>query len=202
MAILPGFPGLEADILVNDVARKEYPDPETSNEDSPSSVTTYIEAEEGAKFVVQLRRDHRFKYRANELCWSVRLDGKMVRSTLIKDGTEPFYGKSTIEDTRYQTDNGCFIKHFFFSTLTTSRQISLSLVILRLIKYAGDTPVKTLDKKLLQELKELGQITISVHRVITGEPILAARRETEVGIDTGDVSEKALKGKAISRKAK
>lgn len=50
-------------------------------------------------------------------------------------------------------------------------------------------------------MTELGQITIKVHRVIIGEPAVTTKAK-EVAFGTDDVSEKALKGKAISRKAK
>lgn len=124
MAILRGYPGLEADILVNGVARKEYVDPDSSHEDTPHSVTVYIEAQEDASFSVQLRRDDRFKYRSNELCWSVQLDGKKVRETLLKDNTDIDYRHATIDGTYYQTDSGSFKKNFFFSTLTTSKKLT------------------------------------------------------------------------------
>lgn len=121
MAILPGFPGLEADILVNGIARKEYVDPNSLDEDSPNTVTTFIEAEEDVNFVVQLRRDHRFKYRSNELRWSVSLDGKEVKNSVL-DGIDGVgYGAAIIDASYYETADGSFKKKFFFSTLTTSR---------------------------------------------------------------------------------
>ncbi|TLD18924.1 ATP-dependent RNA helicase [Venturia nashicola] len=185
MAILPGFPGLEADILVNDIARKEYIDPDSLDEDSPNTVTTYIEAEADVSFVVQLRRDHRFKYRSNELCCIVSLDGKKVRHLLLKDNTAVGYNAVSIDASYYENDMGSFKKKFFFSTLTTS-----------------DAPMKPLDKKLLAEMKALGQITISIHRVVTSGEDLNAAKAKEIAFTTGDISEKALKGKAISRTTK
>ncbi|KAE9969442.1 hypothetical protein BLS_005353 [Venturia inaequalis] len=184
MAILRGYPGLEADILVNGVARKEYLDPELSDADTPNCTTVYIEAQEDTSFVVQLRRDGRFRYKSSQLCWSVQLDGKKVRDTLLHNNSEVGYDRATIDGTYYQTDSGSFKKSFFFSTLTTN-----------------DTPVKILDKKLLKQMTELGQITIGVHRVVIHGPS-ATTKTKEVTFGTEEVSEKALKGRAISRKTK
>ncbi|QDS76258.1 hypothetical protein FKW77_001479 [Venturia effusa] len=176
MAILPGFPGLKADILVNGVARREYVDPDSLDEDSPNTVTTYIEAEDDANFAVQFRRDHRFKYQSHELCCTVSLDGKTVSRIAVGNNADPSYGSTVIDASYYNTDNGSFKKKFLFSTLTTC-----------------DAPIKTLDQKLLKEIKALGQITIEVHRVVTSGECLQISKTKEVAFATGDISEKALK---------
>jgi hypothetical protein len=56
-----------------------------------------------------------------------------------------------------------------------------------------------LDKKMRKQLKELGEIAVEVHRVKIGDATgNNSGRELKGGI--GSLPEKALKGRAISRK--
>lgn len=181
MAIFSAFPGLAAHVIIGNRVRKEYDVPADSIEDTPTSVTKYIEAEDGTAFQIQLRFYRQFKYLNTDLCWRLRLDGKLVSETLLFKQSIVHNYIIAIGSVYVGSDDKCFAKKFMFSALTTN-----------------DDPVKAKDEKLKGQVQELGQITIELHRVVIGEVSSPYFRQVDASLDS--VPEKALKGKSISRK--
>jgi hypothetical protein len=120
MAILPGFSGLQADIIVNGARCIEYPEPADLNEDTPISVTKYIEAEDGANFVIQLRIDGWFKYITNNISAHIKVDGQVARRPLWLKPTTMGVGHPvrTIDGVELQSNNGWAKRKLVFSTLS------------------------------------------------------------------------------------
>jgi hypothetical protein len=118
MAILPGFPGLEAGITVRNVAAREYTNADDANADTPTSVTRYIEAEEGAKFQIHIKILPQFEYRNHDVTAQVELDGQVVQRPLWKKDCYP-HPVRPIEGIDAETPRGWMRRSFMFENLTT-----------------------------------------------------------------------------------
>jgi hypothetical protein len=121
MAILAEYPGLEADVIVNNVACKEYPEPAESNEDTPNSVTKYIEVQDGVNFAVRLRIDHRFQHIQSDLCWGVLLDGQVMNELVLVKAIHANGTTQVIDHALGGSKGNFYHKKFFFSALNTSK---------------------------------------------------------------------------------
>ncbi|PZD22694.1 hypothetical protein A1F96_10917 [Pyrenophora tritici-repentis] len=78
MTVIPVYPGLKVEILVNDNALPEYED----IEDTPSPlnlVTKYIEATTGTEFKIRSMINETFPFPPGDLLLSVSFDGKPVK---------------------------------------------------------------------------------------------------------------------------
>jgi hypothetical protein len=123
MAIIPGLPGLRAEIIVNDIARKEYPPPADSHEDAPSSVTSYIEAADDSKFAIRIHIDRHFEYIEGDLCFGIRLDGEKVRNYLADEKNHKKGRILTVDYATAGSGENYVKREFFFSLLTTGNKI-------------------------------------------------------------------------------
>lgn len=127
MAILRGYPGLEADIIVNKLACKEYHEPEDSNKDTPNSATRYIEAQDGANFTIRLRLDRRFKHIKSDLAFGILLDGNVMRETFLEKARHTHGRSFDTEGALGGSAGAVYEKKFLFSTLNTSRYIDCTM---------------------------------------------------------------------------
>ena len=106
MAILPAFPGLTVEILVNGVPLQEYDD-EDEELESPNTIAEYIEARSGTQFSVRCISSQRLPVPDSTM--QIFLDGTQVTSTLhrkdefrfddpyIKKGRISVDGQQTVE---------------------------------------------------------------------------------------------------------
>ncbi|EDU47267.1 hypothetical protein PtrM4_088050 [Pyrenophora tritici-repentis] len=95
MTVIPVYPGLKVEILVNDNALPEYED----IEDTPSPlnlVTKYIEATTGTEFKIRSMINETFPFPPGDLLLSVSFDGKPVKGLNIY--SEEFYSNTGEEE--------------------------------------------------------------------------------------------------------
>lgn len=76
MAIIPGVPGLDVEIKVDDVPLVEYIDEDI--EDDANTVTRYIRATSGGKFTVHWTFQEDFEYREWDINTRLYVDGKRI----------------------------------------------------------------------------------------------------------------------------
>ncbi|KAI1559325.1 hypothetical protein PtrEW7m1_011928 [Pyrenophora tritici-repentis] len=111
MTVIPVYPGLKVEILVNDNALPEYED----IEDTPSPlnlVTKYIEATTGTEFKIRSMINETFPFPPGDLLLSVSFDGKPVKGLNIY--SEEFYSNTGhIYNARTSQVDGMFFEQAF-----------------------------------------------------------------------------------------
>jgi hypothetical protein len=120
MAILPGFPGLEAFVNVRKTRCQEYPEPEDSNEDTPTSVTNYIEAEEGVNFEVEINVLKTFKWINYDISVDVKVDDKLVLKPLFQTTNIPHVTRF-VDGIDVKTKDKWTKRKLMFSVLSTGK---------------------------------------------------------------------------------
>ncbi|KAF2430698.1 hypothetical protein EJ08DRAFT_697176 [Tothia fuscella] len=94
MAILSGVPGLTAEIRINNIALKEYPVPEEDNDDAPTKITKYVEAQEDANFKLYILVHSTYEHRESDIVYDTSsVDQDMI--TRVKE-----IGKITVTSQR------------------------------------------------------------------------------------------------------
>jgi hypothetical protein len=116
MAIVNKTPRVEAEILIDGVATREYVDGEDQVE--VDTVTRYVEAKSGADFAIRFRSTQKPKH---DVSAEALVDGRSVMSTLVLlndfcNGTL----ESTVDGVRSSKDGKWSLSKFFFSDLMTS----------------------------------------------------------------------------------
>jgi hypothetical protein len=193
MAVLSKFPGLNVHIVVNGVARPEIDPPDDDVEDTRKRVTRYIEAESGANFEVRFSLDKAFKRAVNvskyDLCVGVWIDGLWIKGSLCsKSKLKSLAGAkhiTTIEGVEVGSGENWNLRKFVFSDLV-----------------ANDNSIQSLDQKLKGRVSDLGQISVRFFRVHMLATIHDDTCNDPIEKHSfNSIPEKALKGRAISRKA-
>jgi hypothetical protein len=124
MAVLPGFPGLEVEIVVNKATCHEYSQHDDErNEDSPTSATKYIEAKDGANFLIRINLVPPFKYIRNNISAEVKVDGQIVQMPLWRPSDAP-NPVTSIEGIEGETARGWRIRKLVFANLLTGMILS------------------------------------------------------------------------------
>lgn len=118
MAIIPGFPGLRAEIIAGGNACCEYSESGDANEDTATSVTRYIEAKDGENFKIVIEFLSDFKYRDFDIMAVVTVDGQVVQKPIWLKKCFPHY-KRTIEGVEADKGSGWKRRNFVFANLTT-----------------------------------------------------------------------------------
>jgi hypothetical protein len=118
MAVLPGFPGLEVQIVVNNAACKEYSEPdEEHGEDTSTTVTKYIEAKDGTQFHIRINMLPTFKYCKYDISSTVKVDGQTIAKPLWEN-EDPFAPR-IVEGVESKTAGGWRRRNLVFANLTT-----------------------------------------------------------------------------------
>jgi hypothetical protein len=127
MAILTGGVGLEAEIVVQGVSRKEYAGPVNPDEDTTVSVTKYIEAEEGVNYAVRFRTTRQYEHDDYDLCWRLRIDGKIMRESLQWKEDHRKESWQTVDSITTGSKGNFMARKFLFSALATSKNCAILL---------------------------------------------------------------------------
>ncbi|KAF2127324.1 hypothetical protein P153DRAFT_433116 [Dothidotthia symphoricarpi CBS 119687] len=183
MAIVEAFPRLKAEIVVNSSALEEYEDDE--EQASSNMVTKYIEVQSGSEFAIKCTLT-----RPGPGCTLVLqfyLDGKWVcgayvmQNDLLGNTFETF-----TEGLRYSEGHRWYLQKFCFSELKIE-----------------EFDNRDFSDQLIQDLKDMGEITVRVHRVknLRRSEQNSSRSRKDLGIYADNVPEKALKGKTLSHKS-
>ncbi|KAI1458285.1 hypothetical protein F4805DRAFT_425164 [Annulohypoxylon moriforme] len=190
MAILEEVPGIEVTVVVAGRDATEYDDPDASEQpneaaDCPTS-TKYIECIDGANFSVKyhLTNDYDWSYQNHSLTFTLHADGTRLKGTVLKE-RDLRYGHKTTEikekeyfDAATQQWQG---QKFKFSAVTTVDDVSKDRI-------KGDMAIA----------KNLGTIKVEIFRCQDLGACSTHNSRNAHKTSGYELSEKALKGKAIS----
>ncbi|KAF2160292.1 hypothetical protein M409DRAFT_29147 [Zasmidium cellare ATCC 36951] len=173
MAVTEDFPGIEVTVEVDGVALKEYEDKDEA--EPAKTVTRYIEAAHGKNFTVTVKMSKGFRLRNNALSFQVYADGNLA-SRKVFNQNDATSGRTLRVEGFHDLQH---ITKFRFDELHTVSD----------------------DRSIRQEaskLASLGTLKIKMHHsTITGSTPAEARVRKQPAT-MGTVSEKALKGKALT----
>ncbi|KAG9736997.1 hypothetical protein KCU73_g10112, partial [Aureobasidium melanogenum] len=176
MAILDGLPGVEIAVVVDGRDLHEYQDSDTANKED--TVTKYIEAVDGANFAVKIKVTKDFEFKGDFLCTQVRIDGTLVSYTAI---------------TPADAQAGAYDYHADSIRVNDESKRRLKFKVLETVS-EDDAGVS--DNK--ERVQNLGKIEIWVnHENKLGLDTSTSNYERPV-VDEGAISEKDVKGKAIT----
>ncbi|KAE9991080.1 hypothetical protein EG327_000552 [Venturia inaequalis] len=181
MAVLPGIKGIQVRIDVGGIKNaREYPCMD-HNPNPATSVTKYIEAVDGANFTIRIIIIPMFKYRSNNITGLIDMDGQAVgRPLIMRDNlTAPHVTK--IDGIDVNTGSGWMRRKFIFGNVVTEASSKV-------------------DKAVMERASKLGEINVRFYRVEVKEEGVMANI-SQLKEDDDKIPEKALKGRAISRKA-
>ncbi|KAF2635879.1 hypothetical protein P280DRAFT_473522 [Massarina eburnea CBS 473.64] len=181
MAITELYPHINVEILSNGVPLQEYVNDEEEN--SPGTVTKYIEAKSGGDFAV--RYSITKPWPETCLVFQISMDGKYVHGKILE--TNLFHGReytSTVDAVTFSDRNKHFSQKFCFSELVID-----------------ESHASSANKSLLKSLKCLGEITVKTYKVKNVRQSDKEKRKPHMQ-NVGNISEKALKGRALSHSAR
>ncbi|TID13723.1 ATP-dependent RNA helicase [Venturia nashicola] len=189
MAIIPRFPGLEVTVTVDGNPLHEYDLPDDTDEiESDASAIRYIEAQPGVEFAVHIKSDPVFEYNDNDTCVKVIVDGKdyLTRAKAKSKATITDSWTMTLTGSLLASGKNLIERNWMFSTLKT----------------VGG-PMKEPESDLRDRFNGLGQIIVVMHRVTFGQKVELDPKKFKHNTSamSEKVPEKALKGRALSRKA-
>ncbi|KAF2278092.1 uncharacterized protein EI97DRAFT_441357 [Westerdykella ornata] len=177
MAVLDSYPGLEVEILVNGTPLQEYVDPD--EEAVPDRVLKYIEATSNATFEIRCRFTSAFVWK-HDLSLDVYTDGRFACGRIVYKLRNPSDYTTTFTGVRERNRGKCYVRPFFFSQLNI-----------------GESDAGMANHDLQNAIKCIGAIGISA----TWVKVKGRRRNGSAKTSAallGTVSEKALKGRAVS----
>jgi len=89
MAVLPFLPGLEVEIIVNDVPLSEY-DNDSDTPASPTTITKYVKATSGAHFAIKITLTEAFPFPKGDVQACISLDGRWLMGRIVREAQ--FFG--------------------------------------------------------------------------------------------------------------
>jgi hypothetical protein len=199
MAILDSCPGIEVTICSKGESIPEYDDPNVSREENgqDNTVTKYVESRPGADFSLRYRDSPPFRHRSHQISFIPFLDGHGTPGascTAAQFEFERRYEKDQ-EGHVFTDKHGGIFRKFAFATLRISidhfNSSSRLLLITRVTPGDKDSIPSTRDKSL----EMLGEIVVKVFEMNEGTLIELDQKDYSPQVE---VSEKALKGRAIS----
>ncbi|GAB7327866.1 hypothetical protein MBLNU13_g11655t1 [Cladosporium sp. NU13] len=170
------LPGASVTVRVSGLPLIEH-----ATEHSDMSATTFVEAVAGAEFDVALKLNQHFAYSnpANEIQFSVYVDGAFVQSFLLRHNDN----KCVIHGPEETRKGVTTIKHLTFAQHASTDH--------------------SVNDSTIKKLGDLGQIKVTLHRCREAGPCPTTQRDSKFeGIVDDAVPEKALKGRSVSSHTK
>ena len=200
MAILRDQPGLKVEILVDGGPLQEYDDED--EEVVPTVVTKYIEVKSGVNFTIRYTFLPQFHIK-HALVLQSYLDGKPMGSHIRSEDEIRKCTSATMTGVREAIDGKCYERRFYFSQLNKGQLYSLINQAQNLSTGTDDSDFSGTAAALKRNVESLGEISLKVRWVKISGPKLDAISKDYSDFRTIDtISEKALKGRAISHQAR
>ncbi|PPJ59205.1 hypothetical protein CBER1_03034 [Cercospora berteroae] len=172
MAINDVFPGIEVAVMVDGEPLQEYT--EAAFEPEEKTVTRYVEAKSNQNFTMRISVAEGTPMKGNCLTFYIHIDGKYAAGAIITSPSVQSQSHTRTVEGRYSSSTT--LQRFFFDSLDVAT-----------------------DGKMLAEeadrLEKLGTIEVFVSEEMTLDTVV---QTYETASDFGIVSEKALKGRALS----
>lgn len=108
MAVIDVLPAVQVEMTVDDVALKEYKDPDLEEKDERTT-TQYVEAASGQVFEVRCMVAANFKYEGNCFHIIIYADGTRIDGWFMEKG----YGAQTVVSKGYNPGDGAIRKYRF-----------------------------------------------------------------------------------------
>ncbi|KAK3683952.1 hypothetical protein B0T22DRAFT_266766 [Podospora appendiculata] len=187
MAVITELPGIEAIIVVNGTAAKEYVDTDADEKqdrhDCPT-VVQYIESVPGASFAFRFVKDKNFRHSSHHIAIKFSVDGmqsglKHVDYTSHNKKWETTKGYLTLGNPKDGYQRG----RFQFAKLDVVNDDDLS-----------DEEKK---KSLSERAKNLGTLKVLIYHMKPSVELRGPPKTFDRGLVVMKVAEKALKGRAI-----
>lgn len=200
MAILCDQPGLKVEILVDGVPLQEYDDED--EEIVPTVVTKYIEAKSGVNFTIRYTVLPQFHIK-HALKVQSYLDGKPMENRVRSEDSIRKYMSGTMTGVREAIAGKYYERKFCFSQLNTGQLYSLVNQTQNLSTVTDDSDFRGAVAALKKTVESLGEISLSFRWVEISGPRVDATGKDYSDFQTIDtISEKALKGRAVSHQAR
>lgn len=120
MAILPGFPGLEVDVVAGGLPLHEYNHPTNpTGTTTDSSAIKYIEATPGIEFAIRIRTDDNIKNLDHDLHYEVEVDGVYKLGFLLMRSNRAVAYTDTVDGIPSSLEGQTIMRKFVFVTLVT-----------------------------------------------------------------------------------
>ncbi|THW64471.1 hypothetical protein D6D19_09493 [Aureobasidium pullulans] len=174
MAILDSLPGVEITVVVDGEDLHEYQD--TDMEDEEDTITKYVEAVTDATFAIKIKGSKRVTYKGDCLSFHVSVDGSSIEWPMI-------FSEATKVEDHIRIVEGVYVRDGYlrkpkFNALETVTEHGFGL------------------PEDLARAESLGSIRVVVTHAVRTSIIDSVHIEPED--DTGIISEKAIKGKAMT----
>ncbi|KAF2013667.1 hypothetical protein BU24DRAFT_452510 [Aaosphaeria arxii CBS 175.79] len=166
----------KVEILVDGQPLEEFKDDD--EEDKPNEAMRYVMATSGKEFAVRFTAAR--PYPKYTILVNIYLDGKWVRGRYVDKDDK---GKVEIKGTIQTLGDRWLSQNFRFAELEINESIS-----------------NVAPESLRETIKSLGEIKVSVHYVQNLVPKNTQKRDKSNIQDIGPLSEKSLKGKALSHR--
>jgi len=200
MAILRDQPGLKVEILVDGSPLQEYDDDD--EEIVPTVVTKYIEAKSGVNFTIRYTILPQFHIK-HALVVQSYLDGNSMENHVCSEDVLRKCTSSTMTGVREAIAGKYYERKFCFSQLNTGQLHSLMNYVQNLSAATDDSDPRGAVASLKKNVESLGEISLRFRWVkINGLPVEATSRDYSDFRTIDTISEKALKGRAISHQAR
>lgn len=204
MAVLPSLPGLTTVVRTASGPLSEYPDPDADDRNK-THTSCYIEAQSGQSFEVEWTfRDGSVFALCQCVEVEIHLDGNYAQSTVVEAHDRHRTPTMSWKGVRVVDDAGHNVRLFTFAELTTGTlQAQLQ------ITSSADIPYIVEDlntgSQTVKQLKHLGEIEVRWIRArhLSVEPATKQNSTSNYKsvVDSGEIAEKKLKGRAISHQA-
>ncbi|THY04794.1 hypothetical protein D6D02_07885 [Aureobasidium pullulans] len=192
MAILDSLPGVEITVVVDGEDLHEYQD--TDMEDEENTVTKYVEAITDANFAIKIKGSQELEYKGDCLSLDVLVDGLRIQRPLIgREATRNGGYTRLVEGLKV---NAGYMRRLRFNTLETgtwthtSQQRAKSNSFILVTEHGFGLPED------LERVKTMGKIEVRLVHKIWDKP--TERTYKDVANDIGIISEKAIKGQAMT----
>ncbi|TIA62545.1 hypothetical protein D6C77_02681 [Aureobasidium pullulans] len=192
MAILDSLPGVEITVVVDGEDLHEYQD--TDMEDEENTVTKYVEAVTDANFAIKIKGSQELQYKGDCLSLDVLVDGLRIQRPLIgREATRNGGYTRLVEGLKV---NAGYMRRLRFNTLETgtwthtSQQRAKSNSFILVTEHGFGLPED------LERVKTMGKIEVRLVHKIWDKP--TERTYKDVANDIGIISEKAIKGQAVT----
>ncbi|THZ08482.1 hypothetical protein D6C93_00503 [Aureobasidium pullulans] len=174
MAILDSLPGVGITVVVDGEDLHEYQD--TDMEDEENTVTKYVEAVTDANFTIKIKGSQELEYKGDCLSLDVLVDGLRIQRPLIgREATRNGGYTRLVEGLKV---NAGYMRRLRFNTLETVTEHGFGL------------------PEDLERVKTMGKIEVRLVHKIWDKP--TERTYKDVANDIGIISEKAIKGQAMT----
>ena len=199
MAIISEVEGLNVQVLVNGQPLVEYDDDEEVGDENngiQKTTTKYIEAISDAEFTIRYTFDKTFVHKGNDIDVEVYMDGQYMEGHIRRSPELQSGCLATVTGHRYRQGNQWFERKFSFSKLSIG-ECGIPKIYPPANKSSVEDHTLKPTAEIVAKLQQTGVISVRIHRLVARHQSNGSHKDKH-GNGIGQISEKALKGRALS----